>query len=92
MKGKMTQRQMVLAAAGGGFLLVAVAGGYFGWSSLGEVQSQAQALAERKLKPELAAILTKPGGAGAARKEAVEIGKIAEEVSQSEERLSLIHI
>jgi len=87
MKGKMTQRQMVLAAAGGGFLLVAVAGGYFGWSSLGEVQSQAQALAERKLKPELAAILTKPGGAGAARKEAVEIGKIAEEVSQAEERL-----
>jgi hypothetical protein len=54
---------------------------------LGEVQSQAQALAERKLKPELAAILTKPGGAGAARKEAVEIGKITEEVSQAEEKL-----
>ena len=87
MKNKMTQRQMVLAAAGVGFLLVAAAAGYFGWSSLGEVQSQAQALAERKLKPELAAILTKPGGAGAARKEAVEIGKIAEEVSQAEERL-----
>jgi hypothetical protein len=87
MKGKMTQAQMVLAAAGGGFLLVIVAAGYFGWSSLGEVQSQAQALAERKVKPELAAILTKPGGAGAARKEATEIGKVAEEVSQSEENL-----
>jgi len=87
MKGKMTQGQMVLAATGVGFLLVAAAAGYFGWSSLGEVQSQAQALAERKLKPELAAILTKPGGAGAARKEAVEIGKIAEEVSQAEEKL-----
>jgi len=78
MKGKMTQRQMVLATAGGGFLLVVAAAGYFGWSSLGEVQSQAQALAERKLKPEVAAILTKSGGAGAARKEAVEIAKITE--------------
>jgi len=87
MKGKMTQTQMVLAAAGGGFLLVVAAGGYFGWSSLGEVQLQAQALAERKVKPELAAILTKPGGAEAARKEATEIGKVAEEVSQSEEKL-----
>jgi hypothetical protein len=87
MKGKMTQPQMVLAAAGGGFLLVAVAAGYFGWSSLGEVQSQAQALADRKGKPELAVILTRPGGAGAIRKEAVEIGKVAEEISQGEEGL-----
>ena len=36
MKGKMTQRQMVLAVAGGGFLLVVVAVAYFGWSSLSE--------------------------------------------------------
>jgi len=87
MKGKMTQSQMVFAAAGGGFLIVAAAAGYFGWSSLGEVQSQAQTLAERKVKPEIAAILTKPGGAGVARKEAIEIGKVAEEVSQGEEKL-----
>ena len=83
----MTQTQMVLAVAGGGFLLVVVAVAYFGWSSLSEVQSQAQALADRKGKPELAAILTRPGGAGAVRKEAVEIGKVAEEVSQGEEGL-----
>ena len=87
MKGKMTQTQMGLAVAGGGFLLVVVAVAYFGWNSLSEVQSQAQALADRKGKPELAAILTRPGGAGAVRKEAVEIGKIAEEVSQGEEGL-----
>ena len=87
MKGKLTKPQMVLAAFGGGFLLVVAAAAYFGWSSLSEVQSQAQALAERKVKPELAAILTKPGGAGAARKEALGIKKIAEEVSQGEERL-----
>ena len=87
MKGKMTQPQMVLAVAGGGFLLVVVAVAYFGWSSLSEVQSQAQSLADRKGKPELAAILTRPGGAGAVRKEAVEIGKVAEEVSQGEEGL-----
>ena len=87
MKGKMTQPQMVLAATGGGILLVAVAAGYFGWSSLGEVQGQAQALAERKVKPELAAILTRPGGAGAARKEAGEIAKLGEELAQGENGL-----
>ena len=83
----MTQPQMVLAAVGGGFLLAVVALAYFGWSSLSEVQSQAQALADRKGKPELAVILTRPGGAGAIRKEAVEIGKVAEEISQGEEGL-----
>jgi hypothetical protein len=87
MKGKLTQSQMILAAAGGALLLVAVAMGYFGWSSLGEVQVQAQALAERKVKPELAAILTRPGGAGAARKEAGEIVKLEEELTQEEEGL-----
>jgi hypothetical protein len=87
MKGKMTQAQMVLAVGGGGFLLVVAAVAYFGWSSLSEVQSQAQSLADRKSKPELAAILTRPGGGGAVRKEAVEIGKVAEEVCQGEEGL-----
>jgi len=87
MKTKMTQAQMGLAAAGGGVLLVAVTAGYFGWSSLGEVQRQAQELAEKKVKPELAAILTRPGGAGAARKEAGEIAKLDEELAQGEEGL-----
>ena len=87
MKGKLTQPQMILAAAGGGLLLFAAAAGYFGWSSLGEVQGKAQELAEKKVKPELAAILTRPGGAGAARKEAGEIAKLDEELAQGEERL-----
>jgi len=87
MKSKLTQPQMILAGAGGGLLLVAVIAGYFGWSSLGEVQGQAQALAERKVKPELAAILTRPGGAGAARKEAGEIAKLEEELTEGEEGL-----
>jgi hypothetical protein len=87
MKGKLAQPQMILAAAGGGFLLFAAAAGYFGWSLLGEVQGKAQDLAEKKVKPELAAILTRPGGAGAARKEAGEIAKLDEELAQGEERL-----
>jgi len=87
MKGKLTQPQMILAAVGGGLLLIAVTAGYFGWSSLGELQGQAQTLAERKVKPELAAILTRPGGAGAARKEAGEILKLEEELAQAEEGL-----
>ena len=87
MKGKMTQSQILLAAGGGGFLLLVGALGWFGWSSLGEVQTQAQALAEKKVKPELAAIISRPGGAGAARKEATEVAKLAEEIGQGEEAL-----
>jgi|688.fasta_scaffold12457_13 hypothetical protein len=87
MKGKMSQPQIMAAAAGGLFFLLVAALGWFGWGSLGETQGQAQALADRKLKPELAAILSRPGGAGAARKEAVEIGKLGEQVSKSEEAL-----
>ena len=78
MKGKMSQPQIMAAAGGGLFFLLVAALGWFGWGSLGETQGQAQALADRKLKPELAAILSRPGGAGAARKEAGEIGKLGE--------------
>ena len=87
MKGKMSQPQIMAAAGGGLFFLLVAALGWFGWGSLGETQGQAQALADRKLKPELAAILSRPGGAGAARKEAGEIGKLGEQVSKSEEAL-----
>jgi len=83
----MSKPQIMAAAGGGLFFLLVVALGWFGWSSLGDTQGQAQALADRKVKPELAAILSRPGGAGAARKEAVEIGKLGEEVSKSEEAL-----
>lgn len=87
MKGKMRQAQIVCAAGGGGFLLLVGVAGYFGWGSLGEVQTQAQAVADRKVKPELAAILARPGGAGAARKEAEELKKLAGEISLGEEAL-----
>ena len=83
----MSKPQIMAAAGGGIFFLLVAALGWFGWSSLGDTQGQAQALADRKVKPELAAILSRPGGAGAARKEAVEIGKLGEEVSKSEEAL-----
>jgi len=86
-KGKMSKPQIMAAAGGGIFFLLVAALGWFGWSSLGDTQGQAQALADRKVKPELAAILSRPGGAGAARKEAVEVGKLGEEVSKSEEAL-----
>jgi hypothetical protein len=83
----MSKPQIMAAAGGGIFFLLVAALGWFGWSSLGDTQGQAQALADRKVKPELAAILSRPGGAGAARKEAVEVGKLGEEVSKSEEAL-----
>jgi len=83
----MSKPQIMAATGGGIFFLLVAALGWFGWSSLGDTQGQAQALADRKVKPELAAILSRPGGAGAARKEAVEVGKLGEEVSKSEEAL-----
>jgi hypothetical protein len=87
MKGNWSRTQIIWAVATGGFFIVAVVAGWLGWGSLGETQSQAQSLSERKLKPELASILSRVGGAGAARKEAGEIAKMAEELGKTEEGL-----
>ena len=87
MKVNWSRTQIIWAAGGGGFIILAAVAGWVGWGSLGETQSQAQALSERKLKPELAAILSRAGGAGAARKEAGEIAKLAEELGRTEEGL-----
>jgi hypothetical protein len=87
MKGNWSRTQIIWAAGGGGFFILATVVGWLGWGSLGETQNQAQALSERKLKPELAAILSRAGGAGAARKEAGEMAKLAEELGKTEEGL-----
>ena len=87
MKGNWSRTQIIWAVATGGFFIVAVVAGWLGWGSWGETQSQAQSLSERKLKPELASILSRVGGAGAARKEAGEIAKMAEELGKTEEGL-----
>ena len=87
MKGNWSRAQIICAAGGGGFFILAAVAGWLGWGSLEETQNQAQALSERKLKPELAAILSRAGGAGAARKEAGEIAKLAEELGKTEEGL-----
>ena len=85
MKGNWSRTQIIWAAGGGGFFILAAVAGWLGWGSLDETQSQAQALSERKVKPELAAILSRAGGVGAARKEAGEITKLAEELAKTEE-------
>jgi len=87
MKGNWSRTQIIWAVVAGGFFIVAVVAGWLGWGSLGETQSQAQSLSERKLKPELAAILSRAGGAGAARKEAGEVAKLEEELGRTEEEL-----
>ena len=87
MKGKLTKPQMIALGAGVGLLLLGLVLGFFGLGALGETQAQAQSLADRKLKPEVAAVLARPGGAGAARKEAVELGKITEDIAKEEERV-----
>jgi hypothetical protein len=87
MKGNWSRTQIIWAAGGGGFFILAALLGWLGWGSLGETQGQAQGLAERKLNPELAAILSRTGGAGAGRKEVGEIIKLAEEGGKAEEGL-----
>jgi hypothetical protein len=87
MKGKLTKLQMIALGAGIGALLLGLVLGFFGLGALGESQTQAQSLADRKLKPEVAAVLVRPGGAGAARKEAVELNKITEDLGKEEEKV-----
>ena len=87
MKGKLTKPQMVALGAGVGVLLLGLVLGFLGLGALGETQTQAQALADRKLKPEVAAVLARPGGPGAARKEVVELGKIAEDLAKEEDKV-----
>ena len=87
MKGKLTKPQMVALGAGVGVLLLGLVLGFFGLKALEETQTLAQSLADRKLKPEVAAVLARPGGAGAARKEAVELGKITEDLGKEEEKV-----
>jgi hypothetical protein len=87
MKDKLSKPQMIALGVGGGVLLLGVGLGYLGLGALGETQAQAQSLADRKLKPEVAAVLARPGGAGAARKEAVELSKIIEDLGKEEEKV-----
>ena len=87
MNGKLTKPQMIALGASVGALLLGLVLGFFGLSALGETQAQAQSLADRKLKPEVAAVLVRPGGAGAARKEAVELDKITEDLGKEEEKV-----
>ena len=87
MKDKLSQSQMIAIGLGGVVLVLGVGLGYLGLGALGETQAQAQSLADRKLKPEVAAVLARPGGAGAARKEALELDKIAEDLGKEEEKV-----
>ena len=87
MKDKPSQPQMIALGLGGVALLLGVGLGYLGLGALGETQAQAQSLADRKMKPEVAAVLARPGGAGAARKEAVELNKITEDLAKEEEKV-----
>jgi len=87
MKDKLSKPQMIALGAGVGVLLLGLVLGFFGLGALGETQTQAQSLADRKLKPEVAAVLARPGGAGAARKEAVELSKITEDLAKEEEKV-----
>ena len=85
MKNQFTREQIIGGALAGVFLLVAVGLGIFGWGSMGDAQNEAQALADRKMKPELASILGRPGGAKAANQEAAEMTKFAGELAGHEE-------
>ena len=64
----------VVLVGGGGILA------WLGLGGLGEKQAEAQALAERMGNPALAALLSDPGGASRASREATEIQKLAKDL------------
>lgn len=85
MKGKLTRDQVLLF--GGLALLVAMAGG-LGWYGLGELTAgleRAQALVDRKGSGDLASVLNRPGGLGAARKDTEEMLKFSQDLGKREE-------
>jgi hypothetical protein len=87
MKNQFTREQIIGAAVGGVFLLVAAGLGIFGWGTMGDAQNEAQALTDRKMKPELASILGRPGGAKAANQEAAEMVKFGVDLTGHEEAI-----
>jgi hypothetical protein len=87
MKNQFTREQIIGASVGGVFFLVAVGLGIFGWGAMGDAQNEAQALADRKMKPELASILGRPGGAKSATQEASEMVKFGGELAGHEEAM-----
>jgi hypothetical protein len=82
---KLSRQQILLLGAPAGLLLVALVFGWFGLSGLGSVLEQAQALSDKKGSGDLSALLGRPGGISAARKDTAEIAKLSQDLGTLEE-------
>jgi hypothetical protein len=84
MKAALDKSQLMVVAGGGVGLLAAGALAWFGLGGLGEKQAEAQALTERMGNPALAALMSDPGGAARAGKEAADLLKLGQELEEKE--------
>lgn len=84
MKAALDKSQLMLVAGGGVGLLAAGALAWFGLGGLGEKQAEAQALTERMGNPALAALMSDPGGAARAGKEAADLRKLGQELEEKD--------
>lgn len=84
MKAALDKNQLMLVAGGGVGLLAAGALAWFGLGGLGEKQAEAQALTERMGNPALAALMSDPGGAARAGKEAADLRKLGQELEEND--------
>lgn len=80
MKSSLGREQIGLVAGAGLLVLAAALLGWLGLQRLGEVEAEAQVLAEKMGNPALASLLADPSGPGRANRETVELRKLKEEV------------
>lgn len=85
MMKNLSRQQLILLGAVIGLVFVSLGFGWFGLSGLGSELEQAQALSERKGGGDLSAILSRPGGISAARKDTAEIAKLNQDLATLEE-------
>ena len=81
----LSRQQITLLGALAALILVAVVFAWFGLNGLGSELERAQALSERKVSGDLSALLSRPGGISAARKDTAEIAKLNQDLGTIEE-------
>jgi len=74
--------------AGSLIFLSAGVGTWWVWQGLGQVQAEAQALADRQGQPGLAQILARPEGVEMTRRETKELAKLREEMAREDSELT----
>ncbi|NBU69165.1 MAG: hypothetical protein EBS49_06060 [Verrucomicrobia bacterium] len=89
MKSQLNPNQVKMLALAAVLILGAAVAGWFGFSSLGDKQVEAQTLAEKIGNPQLGPLLESPEATRRAEKDAQEIAKLTKELEQAKNSPSL---